>query len=219
MRHWPALVFRIYQQNDVELFRPKTQSRPVIFVPRTTSMLPERAKMQIRHNSNVIFEGTDSYNADSYNADLRDADLHGANLFSADLRGTDLRETDFGDADLRSTNLQFALLHIRGANLRHTDLRHADLRGAYLLGAKLPAPTMVLLADWGAVSPARALMRLDASAHPDPKAFTNGGRCPYNGSCITRIASFVEQKDFYSPGPAPTIWQAMCMVLECPGWN
>lgn len=50
----------------------------------------------------------------------------------------------------------------------------AYLSGAYLREASLPAPTMVLMADWGTVSKplCRQLMRYDASCHPRPSAFS-----------------------------------------------
>ena len=128
----------------------------------------------------------------------------------ADLRGAGLREAD-----------------LQGANLRWANLRWADLPGANLRGARLPAASMVLLADWGDLSDETtiALMRLDASAHPDPGAFdywAETGDCPYGaGVPVQRVASFQERREIWSSGPPPTIWSALCMVLDekCPGWR
>jgi hypothetical protein len=86
---------------------------------------------------------------------------------------------------------------------------------------------MILLADWGNLSNKTtiALMRLDASAHPEGKEAFNkwvaGGDCPYMNCQVRRAANFVEAKKLWSPGPPPTLWEAMCMVLneKCPGWN
>lgn len=108
-----------------------------------------------------------------------------------------------------------------GANLRGANLSDANLSGAYL-----PAPTMLLLGQWGAVSDTTciALMRLDASAHPDPARFdvwASGGDCPYVGVNVERIANFTEQRRLWSAGPAPTIWEAWSMVRAecCPDWT
>jgi hypothetical protein len=60
-------------------------------------------------------------------------------------------------------------------------------------------------------------MRLDASAHPDPGKFDEWketGNCPYSRAKIQRIANFKENISLWSPGPAPTIWEALTMVLD-----
>ncbi len=107
------------------------------------------------------------------------------------------------------------------------NLRGADLRWANLGGADLPAPSIVLTANWGRCSDKTtiALMRLDASAHPEGgKAFTlwaSGGRCPYSRCRVQRVANFAENASLWSAGRPPTLYKAMCMVLDehCPGWN
>jgi len=162
-------------------------------------------------------------------ADLRSADLSYADLRSADLRSADLRSADLRYADLRYANLRSADLSyadLRYADLRSADLRSADLRYADLRSADLPSPGVVLLSDWGSLAneSVAALMRLDASAHPDPEAFdrwARGGSCPYSGVKVQRAANFNENKDLWIPGPPPTLWEAMCMVLDekCPGWR
>ena len=105
------------------------------------------------------------------------------------------------------------------ANLCDANLCGADLRGANLCGADLPSPSIVLLANWGKCCPetTAALMRLDASAHPIPEMFdawASGGKCPYGNTKFQRVAVFREDKDLWSPGPPPTIWDAMVMVLD-----
>lgn len=141
------------------------------------------------------------------------------------------------------TGLPLAKFQIRGPydpiDLRWAMLEYANLRtpkiewgrvmlsGAKLRGAKFPAPSYLLLASWGRLSDAStlALMRLDASAHPDPDAFNRwaegSGGCPYNDSRFQRVANFSEDSSLWIPGPPPTIWEALTMVMDekCPGWN
>ena len=90
----------------------------------------------------------------------------------------------------------------------------------------MPSPTMMLLAGWGPLTDISTLelMRLDASAHPDKEAFCRwaaGGPCPYIDVKIQRVVNFQEIKELWSPGPPPTIWEAMKMILDekCPGWD
>ena len=156
--------------------------------------------------------------------DLRGTDLREANLYEANLYGADLRGADLRGASLRGASLYEANLY--EANLRGTDLRGTDLRGANLRGARLPSPGTVLLADWGtlAADTICALMRLDAGSHSDPAAFDRwaaGEGCPYESCVVERAANFEEDRDLWSPGPPPTLWEAMCMVLDekCPGWR
>jgi hypothetical protein len=128
----------------------------------------------------------------------------------------------YGSIDLRHENLT-------NADLRspHLDWDRVALRGAQISGALLPAPTKLLLAHWGTLSGSTttALMRLDASAHPDPEAFNRwgqGGPCPYEGGArFERVVRFNENKAFWSPGPPPTIFEALTMILDeaCPDWN
>ena len=166
----------------------------------------------------------DLRNANLSYANLRNADLSGANLKNADLRNADLSGANLRNADLRNADLRNA--DLSGADLRNTDLRNADLSGANLRNTNLPAPTLVLLANWGKLSneTTLALMRLDASAHPDSTLFDiwkEYGECPYSNSNIERVANFKENHKIWSQGPAPTIWEAMSMVLteSCKNWN
>jgi len=57
--------------------------------------------------------------------------------------------------------------------LTDANLTRANLTNANLTGVRLPAPAMVLLADWGQVSEALCveLMRHDAENHPCPEKF------------------------------------------------
>ena len=133
------------------------------------------------------------------------ANLRGANLYGADLRGANLR----------------------GANLYGADLRGANLYGADLRGANLPAPTALLLANWGAVSDnlCRDLMTYDAACHPDPTLFTKwaeGGPCPYATIKIERAALFTEVKTLWKENlPLCRPYDLMIRVLKekCPQWT
>jgi hypothetical protein len=158
-------------------------------------------------------------------ANLREADLRWANLRGANLGRANLREADLGRADLRWANLRGA--NLRGANLREANLGRANLEGADLRGANLPSPSIVLLASWHSLSDTTilALMRLDCSCLPDgQKKFDEWvltGKCPFDETRTQRAALFVENVKLWSPGPPPTLWKAMKMVLDekCPGWD
>ena len=158
-------------------------------------------------------------------ANLRGANLRGANLQGANLRGANLQRADLRWADLRGANLQGA--DLQRANLQRADLRGADLRWADLQGADLPAPTMILLADWGDLPDeiTLALMRLDCSAHPVGKrafdVWAGGGDYPYLDCRFQRVASFNEKSSLWSYGRPPSIWKCCKMVLDrcCPGWD
>ena len=146
--------------------------------------------------------------------DLSGADLSGANLSWVDLSGANL-----SGAYLAGANLS-------GAYLLGAHLSGAYLAGANLSGATLPSPTVVLLADWGAVSNdlTRDLMRYDAACHPDPTAFdrwAGGGAFPYDGVKVGRAAHFKERRDLWSPGPSERPYDLMVRVLaeKCPPWT
>jgi hypothetical protein len=149
--------------------------------------------------------------ADLRSADLRSADLRSANLRSANLCYANLCYADLCSADLRSANLRSA--DLRSANLCSADLCSADLcsanlcyanlRSADLTDVKLPAPTMVLLANWGNCSDELTvdLMRYDASNHIDPYAFdrwAKSGVCPYKDCHVQRAANFTEKKELWT---------------------
>jgi len=151
------------------------------------------------------------------------ADLQDANLQGADLQDADLQDADLQDADLQGANLQGA--NLRGADLRNvnlwgTNLQGADLQGADLQGAWLPAPTMVLLAKWGQLSPELTidLMAYDASNHPNPSAFTRwtiDETCPYANCSVQRAANFQEDSGLWSPDhPVRSAYELMVDVLK-----
>jgi hypothetical protein len=154
---------------------------------------------------------------------LRDARISGANLARANLADAYLAGANLAGANLARANLAGA--NLAGANLADAYLAGANLAGAYLAGAYLTraylagaSPTMLLLASWGDVSDdlCRDLMRLDASAHPDPSAFDRwaaGGACPYADGKITRVANFQERKKCWSPGPPPSLFSLVCRLL------
>ena len=115
-------------------------------------------------------------------------------------------------------NLQYASL--QDANLQYASLQGANLQDADLRGANLPAPTMLLLADWGTVSPrlCRELMRYDAANVPDGtkrfNAWAKGGRCPYADLKIQRVAYFTQDRRHWRPGPAKSAYDLMVMCLR-----
>ena len=157
-------------------------------------------------------------------ADLSGSNLSGSNLRWSNLRGSNLSGSDLSGSDLRGSNLSGS--DLRGSDLRWSNLSGSNLSGSNLRWSDLPAPTMILLADWGPLTDISTLelMRLDASAHPDKEAFCRwaaGGPCPYNNVKVQRVVNFQEKKELWSPGPPPTIWEAMKMILDekCPGWD
>jgi uncharacterized protein YjbI with pentapeptide repeats len=163
------------------------------------------AKYEIlnRYNGSTIYKDE----AESFSALVRAAILAHANLRSANLRSANLQYADLQYADLQSANL-------RSANLQYADLRSANLRSA-----NLPAPTIVLLANWGEVSETLTadLMLLDASAHSNADAFARwaaGGPCPYEGVKVQRIANFKERKDLWGKGKPDTIYNLMVRLLK-----
>ncbi len=85
-------------------------------------------------------------------------------------------------------------------------LEIADLREA-----KLPAPTVILLANWGKVSDKLCLelMRYDCENCEDGgkrfEEWARGGRCPYEKGRFDRCANFAERKELWSPGPAKSV--------------
>lgn len=121
-------------------------------------------------------------------------------------------------ADLYGANLQYADLQY--ANLQGANLYYANLYGADLHGADLPAPTMLLLADWGDVSPrlCRELMRYDAANVPDGTkrfdAWAKGGRCPYTDLKIQRVANFMQNPKHWEPGLAKSAYDLMVMCIR-----
>ena len=99
------------------------------------------------------------------------------------------------------------------------NLRGADLRGADLQSADLPAPTMVLLATWGELSPklTTELMKYDAFFHPNPKAFAEwakDGSCPYSNVKVQRAANFLENKKLWKKGTPKSGYALMVAVLR-----
>ncbi|MHA2333202.1 MAG: pentapeptide repeat-containing protein [Candidatus Hodarchaeales archaeon] len=170
-------------------------------------------------------------------ANIWKANLNGANLIRADLHGAnlayaDLNRTNFGGAKLIGANLIKA--DLTRANLTQANLTNTNLDGAVLIGANLKGtiglnPSKLLLAYWGNLSDKTtiALMRLDAANHPKGEEAFNewaaGGLClcPYLYCRFNRIVNFEESNLLWRPGPAPTMYEAMCMILDekCPGWN
>ena len=105
----------------------------------------------------------------------------------------DLKHYDLEEVDLRGT-------YLRGCNLQHTSL----MKAVYSPSTRWPSPTMFLLADWEGVSDelTLALMRYDASNHPNPRMFLDwgkGGPCPYEDCRWQRSAQFFERRGLIKP--------------------
>jgi hypothetical protein len=139
-----------------------------------------------------------------------------ANLSGADLRGADLRDADLSGANLRGADL-------RDADLSGANLSGAYLSGAYLSGAYLPAPTMILLANWGTLSDdlCRIAMRFDAANHADPTAFNRWketGKCPYKETKYQRCVNFNASCDLWNPElldvRAVSAYELMVMLIR-----
>lgn len=144
-------------------------------------------------------------------ANLSEAELCVAELCVANLRDANLRGANLSGANLRGANL-------RGANLLWANLPMAYLCGAVVDGAHWPSPTMVLLANWGEVSDELCLdlMRFDAACHGEPMdfdAWASGGPCPYGSKHYQRACNFLEKRELWSPGPAPTALELMARLL------
>ena len=150
----------------------------------------------------------------------RQARLYRANLSGVDLSGVDLRGANLYESDLRGANLRGANLY--GAKLYRAKLRGVGLYRANRYQAALPAPTMVLLAEWGICSDELTtdLMLYDASNHENPLAFdtwADGGSCPFAHVGYQRSANFREDKKLW-PGWDPTrvksAYQLMCALIN-----
>jgi len=145
----------------------------------------------------------------------------------ADLSGADLSRAYLSGAYLSGANLSRA--YLSGANLSRAYLSGADLSGADLSGAYLCAPTMLLLARWGSLSPALTAkaMAYDAACHPDPTAFDRWaasppGPCPYQGVKLERACVFTESRELWDPSiPCPRPYDLMVEILaeKCPDWS
>ena len=181
--------------------------------------------------SGANLRGANLYGADLYGANLRGANLYGADLRGANLRGANLRGADLCGADLCGADLYGADLYgadLRGANLRGADLYGANLRGANLQETKFPAPTVILLANWGEVTLQLCadLMVFDATCHPEPVKFdvwANGGECPYFGVSVERAAQFKESKEIWNQkvGVICRPYDLMMRLIneKCPAWT
>lgn len=96
--------------------------------------------------------------------------------------------------------------------------QRANLWGANLRGANLPSSPELLLCYWGAVSDklTTALMRYDATNHPDPTKFTawaQGAICPYSIG-FSRSANFHEKRLLWKPGKAKSARELVLMLFK-----
>lgn len=95
-------------------------------------------------------------------------------------------------------------------NLAHCDFTNTILKNINFIDCWLPSPTMLLLANWEAVSEELTvdLMNYDAACHPNPRRFAIwAGKgtilservCPYSGYQIHRACTFSQNPKSYNP--------------------
>ena len=160
-----------------------------------------------------------------------------ANMFKVHAEGVKFVNCSFSRADMEHAKMKgstfedcwfsYARLHYLRAeeaefwscNFEYSSLFGARFWDARMDDTKLPDPGSVLQANWGRLSDELnlAAMRLDASAHPDPKAFlewAEGGQCPYANVDVQRQVKFYEDRDLYEPGPAPRIYALMAAIMH-----
>lgn len=183
----------------------------------------QRADLRMARLSGAELHGADLRGADLCEATLVEADVSACRLACADLRRAILSGADMSGADLACADMSYA--DFSGADMRGVDLIGACIAGANMSCANLHgarvsriAPTEVLLAKWGEVSDdlCADLMRLDASAHPDPAAFDRwaaDGPCPYRGGAVPRVANFREKRELWAFGPPPSIYDVVRRLL------
>ena len=120
---------------------------------------------------------------------------------SIEVEGDDLKDA-LEKAVAHSANLDRA--NLDSANLYGANLDSANLYSANLCNAALPAPTTVLLANWGTLSNdlCRECMCYDAHNHPNPEKFNEWmktGKCPYADEKIQRCVNFAEESELWTP--------------------
>lgn len=154
-------------------------------------------------------------------AKFDDGQVSGANCYR-----THLNYSSFQRVNALNINFSFALLRqadFTDAELRRANFCHAQLNKNCFRGALLPAPTAILLADWGQVSDklCKSLMRYDASNHGDPEAFNlwkENLTCPYKNHKSDRLAHFSERVQLWTPAllkrPPKTAYKLMIELLR-----
>src|SRR5215216_2985189 len=151
-----------------------------------------QVQIKNRWSGSVMVEGESNSLADFLVSKVEaGAYLSGAYLSGAYLSGADLSGADLSGA------------YLSGADLSGAYLSGADLSGArHSKTTNWPAPTMLLLANWGVVSDdlCISLMRFDAANHPNPEAFNEwakAGGCPYSRAMFERCAIFQEKASLW----------------------
>jgi hypothetical protein len=169
--------------------------------------------------------GANLVDANLVDANLKNTSLRGADIWRANLRGANLRGANLVGADLVDANLVDANLvdaNLVGADLEDVNLRCAVLINSKISDTKFPSPGMVLLANWGELSPelTTLAMAYDRANHPNPERFLEwvdlgGGRCPYNSVNIQRACNFRESKPLYDHNAqSPSAFELMEMILR-----
>ena len=181
------------------------------------------ANLSMANLSGANLSGAELCGANLRMADLDWVNLSMAKLIGANLSGANLNGTNLHGVDLSLANLSMAKLigsDLSGADLSGANLYGANLCGASLHRASLPAPTTVLLADWGEVSDELCvdLMRFDAWFHDKPTMFNewalSRGPCPYEDKSFQRACNFRERRKLYSPGRPPKGFNLMVRLIK-----
>jgi hypothetical protein len=110
--------------------------------------------------------------------------------------------------------------NLSGVDLSGVVLSGVVLSGADLRSAVLPAPTNLLLVQWGVLPPVLCAqaMRFDAASHPNPGAFAlwaDRGRCPYENAKFGRAVNFRENPAHWDPTtPLLRPWDLMVNLIR-----
>lgn len=136
--------------------------------------------------------------------DLHSCDFSGCSMNGTQFFGCNLQDASFSGADLGGVH--FTGCNLQGANFTETNLTNTHLRDCDVRRIYFPAPTMVLLMNWGVLSNTltKLAMAYDASTHREPQRFDTWARavvhpCPYLGEHYERSCLFHEQ---------PGLWES-----------
>lgn len=138
----------------------------------------------------------------------------------ADLESTIFLKSNFNEASFFNVNLE-------KVDLSYTNIILTTFRNCNMKNTVLPSPGMILLANWGGYDSddISMLMKLDASAHPEPEKFDKwalGEGCPYTNVNFNRAALFLENRNYWnSKKDFPTLWEVVYIIMKkyCPSWN
>lgn len=171
---------------------------------------------------NRLRSGNSMSTDDLSNVDLDGMDFHNRYLADANFRGSILSHTNFRNSIVAHACFRYANLtsaDFQSASVRYTDFYLTTLDKVDFRGAHLPAPTVILLAEWMDISDQLTadLMVWDSLNHPNPKAFRNwakGGSCPYNNVHVERAARFSEKRSLWGKGKRRTPYELMMALFK-----